>query len=97
MMFGLMPFGMVCLFLAISAKKNYEKFKNDISNYDTLISETIPELREQIEDALSKEIEIQITKFNLEFDVTLNLTEATKKWNLTWLKLKEISMNLNVK
>lgn len=24
MMFGLMPFGMVCLFLAISAKKNYE-------------------------------------------------------------------------
>ena len=64
-----------------SAKKNYEKFKDDISNYDTLISETIPELREQIEDALSKEIEIQITKFNLEFDVTLNLTEATKKWN----------------
>lgn len=63
------------------AKKNYEKFKDDISNYDTLISETIPELREQIEDALSKEIEIQITKFNLEFDVTLNLTEATKKWN----------------
>lgn len=64
-----------------AAKKNYEKFKDDISNYDTLISETIPELREQIEDALSKEIEIQITKFNLEFDVTLNLTEATKKWN----------------
>lgn len=64
-----------------SAKKNYEKFKDDISNYDTLISETIPELREQIEDALNKEIEIQITKFNLEFDVTLNLTEATKKWN----------------
>ena len=63
------------------AKKDYEDFKKNLSEYDTLISNTIPSLQDQIEDVLSKEIEIQVKKFNMEFEITLDLTKAAKEWN----------------
>lgn len=63
------------------AKKSYDNFMSDISNYDKVITETLPDLQDKIEDTLSKEIEIQVKKFDVEFDVKLDLTKATKEWN----------------
>ena len=63
------------------AKKNYDQFKSDMQYYENLISETIPELEEQIQDALDKQIEIQIQKFTMEVEIRLDMAEAERDWN----------------
>ena len=51
------------------AKKDYEQFKKDMEYYENLVSETIPDLEAQIQDAMDKQIEIQIQKFTMEVEI----------------------------
>lgn len=63
------------------AKEKYEQFKKDLDRYDELISDFIPGLENEIQDAIDEEIEINIKKFNLEFEVKLDIADAQKDWN----------------
>lgn len=64
-----------------AAKKQYEAFKDLIDNYEELINSTIPDLEDNIADALDKQIEIQINKFKMSVDLRLNMAEAERDWN----------------
>ena len=64
-----------------AAKKDYDKFKEDLDNYDELVSSTIPGLTNDIQDAVDEQIELNIKKFDIEFDIRLNLKDATQEWN----------------
>lgn len=63
------------------AKKDYEKFKENIDRYDTVITDEIPGLEDQIQEAMDKQIEINIKKFNMAIDIRLELQQAEKDWN----------------
>lgn len=64
-----------------AAKEDYEEFKSQIERYDDLISSEIPDLEDNIQDALDKEIEIQIKKFTMEVEIHLDMAEAEKDFN----------------
>ena len=64
-----------------AAKKNFDNFTKAIEDYDTLISDTIPGLEDDIQAAIDKEIEIKITEFNMEIEIRLDLAEAERDWN----------------
>lgn len=63
------------------AKEDYENFKDQIESYDKLISDTIPDLEDQIQEATDKQIELQIKKFTMEIEVRLEMAEAERKFN----------------
>ena len=63
------------------AEKNWEKFLDNISEYDELVSEMIPELEDEIQAAIDEQIEIQIEKFNMEIELRLDMAEAERDWN----------------
>ena len=60
------------------AKKNFDKFVEDINKYDTLISDTIPGLEDDIQDAIDKQIEIKIEEFTMEIEIRLDMSEAER-------------------
>lgn len=64
-----------------AAEKRWEKFKDAVSDYDTLIGSTIPDLQQQIQDTIDEKLEIQIKEFNMSIDLSLNIKEAQDKWN----------------
>lgn len=64
-----------------AAKKEYEQFKKNIDKYDKLISETIPGLEKDIQDALDKQIEINIKKFQMKIELELDVTKAQREFN----------------
>lgn len=63
------------------AKEDYETFKSLIEQYDDLISDTIPGIEDDIQDALDEQIEIQIEKFTMEVDLRLDMAEAERDFN----------------
>lgn len=63
------------------AKKDFETFTDNMEKYDELISDTIPGLQDEIQDAVDQQIEIQIEKFNMEIEIRLDLKEAELEWN----------------
>ena len=63
-----------------AAEKRWEEFTSKISEYDTVIGDTIPGLEEEIQAAIDKQIEIQIREFNMEVEIGLNLAEAEEEW-----------------
>lgn len=63
------------------AKKDYDQFKTDMEYYENLVSDTIPDLEAQIQDAMDKQIEIQIQKFTMEVEIRLEMAEAERDWN----------------
>lgn len=64
-----------------NAKENFDKFTQSIDDYDKLISDTIPGLEDDIQDAINKEIELKIEEFNMEIEIRLDLAEAERDWN----------------
>ena len=68
-----------------AAKEDFEKFKTNLDRYDELVSDFIPQLYQNVQDALDKQIEINIQKFNYEITITLDLNQATRDWN-AWAK-----------
>ena len=63
------------------AKKDYEEFKKNIEDYDKLISDTIPGLEDSLQEAVNKQIEINIKKFTAEVEVRLNMAKAEQDFN----------------
>ena len=63
------------------AKEDYEEFQKQIESYDKLISDTIPGLQDDIQDAIDKQIEIQIEKFTMEVEIRLDMSEAERDFN----------------
>lgn len=63
------------------AKEDFNKFTENISEYDKTVTDTIPELEKDIQDAIDKQIEINIEKFNMEIKIRLDLKEAELEWN----------------
>lgn len=64
-----------------AAKKDFEKFKESLSEYDDTVSSIIPGLEQDIQDAIDEKIEIQIEKFNMEIELRLDMAEAERDWN----------------
>lgn len=60
------------------AEKAYDKFKEDMEKYDQLLIEDIPELEDQIQDAIDSQIELKISAFETEVQLKLDTTEAEK-------------------
>lgn len=67
------------------AKENFNKFKENLDRYDELVSNFIPDLQQSIQDAVDKQIELNIQKFNMEIKITLDMNQATRDWN-EWKK-----------
>ena len=63
------------------AQEDFDTFVENIERYDELISNEIPELENNIQDAIDQQIEIQIEKFNMEIEIRLDLAEAERDWN----------------
>ena len=63
------------------AKENFEEFKKNLDRYDEIVSSFAPELRQSIQDAIDKQIDLQIEKFNMEIKLRLDLAEAERDWN----------------
>lgn len=63
------------------AQEDFDKFVENIERYDELVSSEIPGLEDDIQDAIDKQIEIQIEKFNMEIEIRLDLAEAERDWN----------------
>lgn len=63
------------------AQEDFETFVSNIERYDELITDTIPGLEAEIQDAINEQIEIQIEQFNMEIEIRLNLAEAERDWN----------------
>lgn len=63
------------------AKKDFEEFKDQIDDYDKLMSDTIPGLEDDIQEAINDQIDIQIDKFHMEVDMDLDMSEAQRKFN----------------
>ena len=62
------------------AKKDFEDFKKALDEYDDTITNIIPDLEKDIQDAIDKQIEINIEKFNMEIQIRLDMKEAEKDW-----------------
>lgn len=62
------------------AKKDYEELQTNLDRYDELISSTLPDLEASIQEAIDKQIEIQIKEFDMAIDLHLDLAEAEKEW-----------------
>ena len=63
------------------AKENWEKFKENISRYDELITDDIPGMESDIQEALDKQIEIKLEAFEYEIKLRLDMSEAERDWN----------------
>lgn len=64
-----------------AAKEDFSKFEEELKDYDNTVSSLIPQLQQDIQDAIDEQIEIAIKKFNMEFEIHLDMTEARKDWN----------------
>lgn len=64
-----------------SVKSEYEDLKKNISKYDNLVNEMIPDLADQIKDELDKKVEINIAKFKMAVDIKINLSQLTRDYN----------------
>lgn len=60
------------------AEKTYDKFKEDMEKYDQLLTEDIPGLEDQIQDAIDSQIELKISAFETEIQLKLDTAEAEK-------------------
>lgn len=63
------------------AKEDFEKFKENIERYDTIITDEIPGLEDQIQDAFDQQIEINIKKFTMSVELRLEMKQAEEDWN----------------
>lgn len=63
------------------AQEAYEEFIQTMEDYDEVVLETIPGIENDIQDALDREIELNIQKLNMEIELRLDLSEAQKDWS----------------
>ena len=63
------------------AEEKYEEIKEQVERYDEIIGSEIPDLEDQIQEAINREIEIKVEKFNMQVELTLEVAEAEKQWD----------------
>ena len=63
------------------AKEDFEKFTEAIDNYDTLLTDTIPGMQAEIQEALNEQIELKLDAFHHEIELRLEMAEAERDWN----------------
>lgn len=62
-------------------KQEYEQLKSQMSAYDTLLNDTIPQLISDIQDTVDAEIDAQIKKFNVMIEAHLDIKSLEEEWN----------------
>lgn len=70
-----------------AAEEKWENFKTAISDYDTLVGDTIPGIESAITDAAYKQIELKLQAFHQEIEIRLNMAEAERDWNAFYNKV----------
>ena len=60
------------------AKEDFNKFTDSINEYDKTVTDIIPELESDIQDAIDKQIEIKIEEFTMEIKIRLDMSEAER-------------------
>ena len=70
----------VTIYWLVSEGNEDTNLSHLLDRYDELITGTIPELEESIQEAIDKQIEIQIKEFDMAIDLHLDLAEAEKEW-----------------
>lgn len=64
-----------------AAEEKWENFKKAITDYDTLVGDTIPGIESAITDAAYKQIELKLQAFHHEIEIRLEMAEAERNWN----------------
>ena len=64
-----------------NAKESFDKFVDDMSRYDEIVTDLIPDLEADIQSAVDEKIDLQIEKFDMEIELRLDLAEAERDWN----------------
>ena len=62
------------------AETDYKNLESKIKNYDSL-RKAYEDISDQIKEQTQKQIEIQITKFNMQVEIRLNMGQAERDWN----------------
>ena len=60
------------------AKKDFDTFTKNIDRYDEIVTDMIPGLEADIQDAIDEKIDLQIEKFDMEIEIRLDLAEAER-------------------
>lgn len=60
------------------AKKDFDKFTEQLSRYDEIVTNLIPGLEADIQAAIDEKIDLQIEKFDMEIEIRLDLAEAER-------------------
>ena len=63
------------------AKEDFDNFVENLNRYDELVTDMIPGLEADIQEAIDEKIDLQIEKFDMEIEIRLNLAEAERDWN----------------
>ena len=69
------------------AKEDFDKFVEDIGRYDDLLTDEIPGLQADIQDAINKQIELKLDAFHQEIEIRLDMAEAERDWNKFYNKV----------
>ena len=70
-----------------TAEENFDKFIENINRYDELITDMIPGLETDIQDAINEQIELKIEAFHQEIEIRLDMAEAEREWNEFYKKI----------
>ena len=69
------------------AKEDFDKFVEDIGRYDELLTNEIPGLQAEIQDAINKQIELKLEAFHQEIEIRLDMSDAERDWNEFYKKV----------
>lgn len=64
-----------------SMKEEYDDLKKNISRYDELINNMIPDLADQIREETQKKVEIAISKSKMAVDIKIDLSQLQRDYN----------------
>ena len=63
------------------AKEDWEEFLETIENYDTLLTDTIPDMEQSLTETINEQIGLKLEAFHHEIELRLNMAEAERDWN----------------
>ena len=69
------------------AKEDFDKFVEDIGRYDELLTNEIPGLQAEIQEAINKQIELKLEAFHQEIEIRLDMSDAERDWNEFYKKV----------
>ena len=62
-------------------KEAYDEILEKFERYEELVDKQMPELMDQIKQAMDAQLQIELTKFKLRVDLQLDLSEAQREFN----------------